>query len=1370
MEKSPDNGSRAHYLIDLDTENARAEPERIKGEQLIEALRHLQEIEKYSRDQVIEDMVAAAKEQDWSALADYIDDPQASLPQDKSRIVAEIKEAPLEEALQLFQQLAMRGLITDEPAPSISSYNYLLGSLHDFKAAREIQTFNTKHIGLLRKGEDVVALHFATLNTEDTEAFRQGVIKSTLRVMDHATSTYSQIDHDEEQKARSVLYQAGLQPDLPLRELGYQVAEVIIDQLEESDSPLQQLDQLAQIDGQYIAGFIRSENQFGLEKSDMIKLLTRHDPEQVVHLAQEKIISHEEIIESLASTPVSPEIVAKLSVAAPEIVDDNIITALASQLRLPDLYQLALDSKHWRNALHHNTSLQIGLQAQLDTLLADQEGPVDKINALARFAAFKPVEPYIATRKEELFKELMGQTANREDVFGSPNMLYTASKSTIEETGIPGLSAVDQLQVRIRKLLNNDASRVNPIVFLETFESDIYQLKNNVSPSEKTKIVEAIIEWRKGIPTNPDIQKDATLDADTLSLASDLLSTATDLPSSQEASLYTDVLTMAHRYIDTRIAENNEASGDGIFDNGMLTAIATITKDQELIAKIIKHLSPESIDTTMQLALGKSDGQKALGWLQEVDIASRQAFLMRSLNPITASFVVDRAFPEDKHAQHETLETLAIKTNLLPVQIDQLQLLFKNVDHPDLPSTPEEAQLLLTLYHQLGLQSARMVLDKLPLYKFRGPHQETMAWTVIQGMRSGNVLLARFSLEHAELISSDPKNSEQWKNIQAASQSYITTLAETSARPEYLDDMSLLMRRGRADTTKTGKTIDRFDEHYEVYQNTMLRTWQSNITGMTNDQIDTALSSLTEHFVGSFHFTAKSGALVTLADLAHQGFLGKPLLEYMRHEKIIHEIMSSDAVVGESLKITDILSSANIPQTIEVLHHSAAELSSSRTEAERYAHIASYIVMENLLEEGGDERGSVLVPTPSGAVALSTITREDYEAYATNTLTEVLETPIIERNQARERNFRRAQLIQEEGSNFVIPQGSLIHETMDYDAILGSANLAGEHRGVSNLNTDSYPGFVDLIKTDGSWGQLTLGAYSEHPRRYTTTPGSALIYFPDANLTTQPETTSSHPGHHLAFAGINNTKLGLVIDLSDDEQRHEAARQAQVETGLYVPLVSRTGELLLTPEEFQERHDKLKQYRSIEDLVNAAGVYNTSLHNTPDPGGVGSIADHMERSVRITRDFIQQSELPDTTAKLVLAAMKLHDVGKTQEGAQEITNVAAARDILHQVDELTREEKRRILLLIRHDELLGEVLQNFELDTPSLQFGALPRYAQSKLDQFKRVFVDEDMRKAAIIAYQADVRAKHPSAWLEWQITDKLAAIGLPIYKPRTLE
>jgi hypothetical protein len=373
--------------------------------------------------------------------------------------------------------------------------------------------------------------------------------------------------------------------------------------------------------------------------------------------------------------------------------------------------------------------------------------------------------------------------------------------------------------------------------------------------------------------------------------------------------------------------------------------------------------------------------------------------------------------------------------------------------------------------------------------------------------------------------------------------------------------------------------------------------------------------------------------------------------------------------------------------------------------------------------------------------------------------------PIEERNHATTHNIERARLIEQLGDAFVIPKGSFIHETHEYEGVLrGSANLAGEHLGVRKLNTDSYPGFVDLIKTDDEWGNVEIGSYATHRLRYGS--GSALVYLPEANLTTQPEPSSGYHGHHLAFGGIANTKLGFIIDFTDDKDHIEAARQAQVEAGLYIPLVDQAGNLLFTPEDYQERFEVLKQYQSLPDLVKT-DIYSAALYETPDPGGVGSIAEHMERSVAIARDLVNQAALDDNTANIVLAAMKLHDVGKTSDIAQEISNVAAAREVLRHVDELTSEDRRRVLLLIRHDELLGEILKSFELDSPGVQAGTLPRYTQQKLDQFNRVFESDALRRAAIVVYQADVAAKRPEAWAEWQISDKLAHIGLPVYQSR---
>ncbi|HEU5121329.1 MAG TPA: hypothetical protein VFT59_00645 [Candidatus Saccharimonadales bacterium] len=1292
-----------------------------------------------------------AKQHDWASLTDRIEETHAFTHEDIEEIQAALVDIPANESLQLLQQLAMRGMITRNMLPDHRAFPSTVPVRERIAEIRR-QSFINHYFDLAQQGEAAIDTISKKPNTLAHKEFFQNLSSHTSSLTQNLL-LYSQNNRfvEDSDEARDIMRRHfHIDPEQPSNELRNQVAEKILTSLDQSTYPLQELEQLARLDSQYIAGFIRSYEEFdGISRDQLIDLLATYDPEQIIHLAKENSIDKAYVTIALTSEHVSPTERARLSMLALDSLDHTELSRIARQLPITELYQLAKDSPRWHDITRSDEFIQASIREQITTVINQQTGPISKINALNRFTGFGATEQFVAEQKELLYEELLNDATN----------------TNVDITSLPHLDTNTQTQLQLRLQLQECRTVEEAANAIDSIDRKTFDFSKSITPAEQAKLLEVLLSWREQLSPSPDgnDEQEQELDSEILFTVARLLNSAQvdRLLLAHNKPLVERVLDKAHSYLAKLIAGPEYDDEGGVYDYNTLTLIANITQDPALAASLVEHLSPTSIATTLSYAAERRLDYNSLQWLQLVDPKARQAFLDRSSNHLITGLVLDDIFPDDAEAKSAALVKVMTHTGLGARDLEQLRVISRA--NGNIPSSTGEARFLLNLYKNYGDETTAGMLRYLPLYKITSDHEASHMSIVNEGLRSGNVFVARFGMDYFEVINKLPGGRDHWKAIQASADAYFTQLAEISAKPDYLHDMSLLKPYNASEAKGTAR--ERFEREYKTYQETMLRAWQSQMTGMTNAQIDTMLASLSELSSTSLLRYSKSEGPLTLAHIAQRGYFGPVLLEYSRHEKVIKDILNNDAVVGESLQITDILDSEDMSRTIDVLLQSASELSSSRTDAERYAHIASKLVMQTLLEGGDDWRGTVLIPSEAGPVPLSSMTQAAYESLAAQTLTKVLEEPIEARRNATQHNMERARVIEQQGDTFVIPKGSFIHETHEYTGVLqGTANLAGEHLGVKKLDTDSFPGFVDLVKTDDEWGDVELGSYATHRLRYAA--GSALVYLPESDVIAQPETSSGIHGHHLAFGGIANTKLGLIVDFTEDNDSIESARQAQVETGLYIPIVDRSGNLLFTPEDYRERFENLKQYQSLPELV-STNIYSAPLYETPDPGGVGSIAEHMERSVLIARELSSQAGLDDSTASIVLAAMKLHDIGKIDDAAQEISNVAAARDVLRHVDELTNEDRRKILLLIKHDELLGEVLKNFDLDSPQLQTGALPRYAWQKLEQFYRVFENEALRRAAIVVYQADVAAKNPEAWSEWQVPDKLTKLGLPIYQPR---
>jgi hypothetical protein len=368
-------------------------------------------------------------------------------------------------------------------------------------------------------------------------------------------------------------------------------------------------------------------------------------------------------------------------------------------------------------------------------------------------------------------------------------------------------------------------------------------------------------------------------------------------------------------------------------------------------------------------------------------------------------------------------------------------------------------------------------------------------------------------------------------------------------------------------------------------------------------------------------------------------------------------------------------------------------------------------------------------------------------------LRRALEPAHGETQRASVRNRERSTIFARFGGQVLAPAGTLLHGTpaAALPLLLRSANVAGEASGLAVGKSDALPGYVDFHVLDGK-----TGVGSALDRAYHGAP-AALLYFPD-DLTGQVHPAGSE-SHVLRFGAVANTELAAIVAASDSVI--EAAKTALVERELYVPIVHPEKGLVFSPSDFDALTATSKQFASLAELVDGDAVFSPAHHAQLDTDGTQSLASHMNRAVERARELASETGLGSDVVPALLAAAKLHDLGKLERGAQEDTNLAAARGALTKVAGLDRETQRRALLLIRYDELLGEILKGME---PSAEGYRFSERAVEKRALLRRVFSPApELEHALVVLFMADIQAKGRDYFRAWDIEGKLRHLGYAI-------
>ena len=352
---------------------------------------------------------------------------------------------------------------------------------------------------------------------------------------------------------------------------------------------------------------------------------------------------------------------------------------------------------------------------------------------------------------------------------------------------------------------------------------------------------------------------------------------------------------------------------------------------------------------------------------------------------------------------------------------------------------------------------------------------------------------------------------------------------------------------------------------------------------------------------------------------------------------------------------------------------------------------------------------------------------------------------------ASSRNRERSALFARYGGQTLFPEGSLRHGTKAaaLPELLRTANLAGEATGNWIGNSDSFPGYVDLEVVDDEDRRRADGILSGPFAREC-----ALVYFPE-DLAGAPLKRLGHDNHLGAVGAIPNTALGAIV--VDSTETAAKAREALVESGLYVPVLHPTKGLVFTPDDFDAATRALKQFTTLDDLIASDDVYSDALKTTLDTDQRQTLAVHMNLAAQHSHDVCERLGIGEPLRTTAIAAAKLHDIGKLDGGAQEDTNVIAARAQLVKVAKLDPEQMRQILLLIRYDELLGEILQGMR---PSDDGFTLTPHAVDKRIQLDRVFGGTPLKNALAVTYLADLQGKGVDLFNLWGVGPKLEWLG----------
>ncbi|OGD65570.1 hypothetical protein A3F08_02795 [Candidatus Berkelbacteria bacterium RIFCSPHIGHO2_12_FULL_36_9] len=416
--------------------------------------------------------------------------------------------------------------------------------------------------------------------------------------------------------------------------------------------------------------------------------------------------------------------------------------------------------------------------------------------------------------------------------------------------------------------------------------------------------------------------------------------------------------------------------------------------------------------------------------------------------------------------------------------------------------------------------------------------------------------------------------------------------------------------------------------------------------------------------------------------------------------------------------------------------------------------------------------------------------------------------------------------------NVLRDAGTMVHGTQlaDLSAILRNGNIAGECI-LQKSKLDHAPFHVDFTEvtqkemhyqqrdslrsmSGAGYGDGLVLIYQTRDNQIEDIEGKELekeglidqVY--SYNLGRWPE-KSSRPdlarvggGRHSGILGaipsieisaIIVNKEKVVSEKRDYSDYISNTKMQIVENGFYIPVLDADGHLLFTPEEFDEETKKYKIYETVNAAVKDPDFYKKVLAEKYNPdfvkllqslptmegqGGVHRFTReaHMEKAVAYIDEINKKGyDLEGKQVVLMKLAAKLHDIGKVAGGVQFLDNTTVAQEIIRKsIKGVTESDLRLILLLIREDELLGNLLMSTNLDAK----GKVVSTNIELKDKFLKLFqsVDPDLseaennhwsemyRKMMICLYKADVMAIDDGEIYKkdkWAVDEKLKALEL---------
>ncbi len=536
----------------------------------------------------------------------------------------------------------------------------------------------------------------------------------------------------------------------------------------------------------------------------------------------------------------------------------------------------------------------------------------------------------------------------------------------------------------------------------------------------------------------------------------------------------------------------------------------------------------------------------------------------------------------------------------------------------------------------------------------------------------------------------------------------------------------------------------------------LLIRWNSMRTGMTTEQT-VKLIIETSEFVNKKR--GGSRLEITVDGLLQTGVLGNKLLLLGRFREPFFAALR-DSLVSSEVNLLEILQTDDLQVTIEMIVRNASYLSGSKPEWERLTDMALNQVLkkENKIFWEGERR------------ELTEDLAERVKLEMEQALERVWKVDRKMKEAASRRNMEIAEALRREGADYNLEKGVLIHTT-GYGvvpAVIKTANLAGECLGTINARSDNYPGYCDLQLLDERWGDLGVASVFNSNGRYKTFSGAMLVYGKEVGeRAIDVGGDSRHLGHKLVFGGVASIGLRIiVIDKTGFKEEAEFLalvseyKESMVTAGIYVPVLSVDSELLVTPEEYKEAYRNFKTIANLEELIQTDKPFDDRVRQTMNSSGIQTLAEHMDIVVGHIETMVEKMGIDEDTARIVLAAGKLHDVGKGL-GLQELANVQEAARVLDRVEDLNLEDRRRVLLLIKYDELFGEILKNVVIEGEGVRVGS---QAKKKIKQLEDAFTDEQLFLGLLLLYQADILGVGRQVVDEWEVKEKLSRMGYPVY------